>query len=170
MSPTMTPGASSASLLHLIRTYLPTPPAPGDGPESDDVRRRVLADPGYYIRNNEQVWLLTWAVALAGRADLAHELRADVLAGTEKTLANIEAIRLEAEAVGRGPSFLREIDSIAADLRRKLADRTSRWQTPEDLEDLAAERLAPSGAEFQKIRDSLPFPQAWLDDDSPRPF
>ena len=168
MSPTMTPGASSASLLHLIRTYLPTPPAPGDGPKSDDVRQRVLADPRYYIRNNEQVWLLTWALALAGRADLAHELRADVLAGTAKTLASIEAIRLE--ATGRDASFLREIDSVAADLRRKLEYRTSRWQTADDIEDLAAESLAPSAEEFQRIRDSLPFPQAWLDDDSPRPF
>jgi hypothetical protein len=170
MSPTMTPGASSANLLRLIRTYLPTPPAPGGGSESDDIRRQALSDPGYYVRNNEQVWLLTWAVALAGRPDLAHELRAVVLTGTAKTLASLEAIRRQAEADGRGSAFLLEIDSISAALRRKFEYRTSRWQTPDDLEDLAAESLAPSEEEFRGIRDSLPFPQAWLDDDSPRPF
>ena len=170
MSPTMMPGASSASLRHLIRIYMPPPPTPDDGPDSDAIRRQALADPGYYVRNNEQVWLLTWAVALAGRAGVAHELREVVLAGTEKTLASLEAIRRQAEADGRDPSSLREIDAIIADLRRKFEYRTSRWQTADDIEDLAAESLAPSAEEFQRIRDSLPFPQAWLDDDSPRPF
>ena len=170
MSPTMTPGAPCASLLRLIRPYLPSPPVPRDGPESDDAPQRVLADPGYYIRNNQQVWILTWAVALAGRADRAHELRAVVLAGTADTLASIESIRRRAAADGRDPSSLRQIDALIADLRRKLEYRTSRWQTADDIEDLAAESLAPSAEEFQRIRVSLPFPQTWLDDDSPRPF
>ena len=48
-------------------------------------------------------------------------------------------------------------------MAHQLAYRTGRWQSAEDLEYLAAESLVPSNEELRKIRDSLPFPQGWLE-------
>ena len=157
----MMPEAPAAIMLKMLRHLSPptsanAPTALG-GRESDNDREGAMTDPGYYLRNNEFIWRLTWAVALAGRADVAHQMRADLLAETAKALTSIEAMRQET----KDASVVREIDAVSADLRRKLAYRSARWQTAEDLEYLAAESLVPPNDELRKTRDALPFPQGW---------
>ena len=61
------------------------------------------------------------------------------------------------------------LEDEAMDLGAKLARLVARWQTAEDLEDLAAESLAPSRERFLAIRDSLPFPEAWYEENT-KPF
>jgi hypothetical protein len=52
---------------------------------------------------------------------------------------------------------------------RTLKDLIARWQTGEDLEDLAAESIAPSAEKLEAIRRQYGFPEAWYNDDS-KPF
>jgi len=54
-------------------------------------------------------------------------------------------------------------------LESKLKKLSSRWQTAEDLEDLAAESIAPSAEKLEAVRHKHGYPQAWYDDDS-KPF
>ena len=62
-----------------------------------------------------------------------------------------------------------QLEEQADALQRKLNKLSSRWQTVEDLEDLAAESLAPSAEKLEAVRRKYGHPQAWYDDDS-KPF
>ena len=118
----------------------------------------------------EFAWGLVYSMALEGRAELAHELRANVFVVCEMALGALDALRDKATRTGHASPELDKFDALHDDLRRKIEYRERKWKTPEDLEYLAAESLAPSPEMFQRLEDARPFPQAWYDDDSPCPF
>jgi hypothetical protein len=62
-----------------------------------------------------------------------------------------------------------QLEEEVETLQSKLKKLSSRWQTAEDLEDLAAESIAPSVEKLEAVRRKYGYPQAWYDDDS-KPF
>lgn len=56
-----------------------------------------------------------------------------------------------------------------AKIERLHARLVARWHTDEDLEDIAAEELAPTAEQLDAVAARHGFPQAWYDEDS-RPF
>ena len=62
---------------------------------------------------------------------------------------------------------LLEVEAIT--LEQKLNRLAARWQTVEDLEDLAAESIALPPEKLEAVRQKYGYPQAWYDEDS-KPF
>ena len=67
-----------------------------------------------------------------------------------------------------GPEIQR-LEAEAAALEQKSNRLSARWQTVEDLEDLAAESIEIPAEKIEAIRRKYGFPQAWYDEDS-KPF
>jgi hypothetical protein len=62
-----------------------------------------------------------------------------------------------------------QLEAEAESLETKLKKLSARWQTAEDLEDLAAESIALSEEKLEAVRRKYGYPQTWYDDDS-KPF
>ena len=98
-------------------------------------------------------------------------------AATKKLLGSL------IEASRRGPDIFRTASALLsheisgmdemrhafAKIERLHARLLERWHTPEDLEDIAAEELAPSAEQLDAVAARHGFPQAWYDEDS-KPF
>ena len=69
------------------------------------------------------------------------------------------------------PHLSTEISGMAdmrhafAKIERLHARLIARWHTAEDLEDIAAEELAPTAAQLDAVAARHGFPQAWHDED-----
>ena len=111
--------------------------------------------------------------ALAGKATEVQGVRERFLGAFQARLAHLRKGSELARRAGRMAGIdLPEavlLEDEAKDLGENLARLAARWQTAEDLEDLAAESLAPSRERFLASRDSLPFPQAWHEENT-KPF
>jgi hypothetical protein len=127
----------------------------GEAPQFDDalraLYREVLAGKATEVQPVRERFLN----AYADRARLLREAH-DLVRHAERVAQSElpEAAQLEREAEA---------------LERKLKKLASRWVTAEDLEDLAAESIAPSAKQLEAVRQKHGYPQAWYDDDS-KPF
>ena len=138
-----------------------------------EVRRQSLAYTTKTISFDRALYDATWdgycELALAGRASEIHESRDRYITlGVDLRNSILEAIEVARREGCEGPE-LEQLEIEAASLGQKLNRLTARWHTPEDLEDLAAEALAPSREQLAAIRDKLPYPQRLYDEDD-RPF
>ena len=75
-----------------------------------------------------------------------------------------EATTLAADAPGHGARLRAVMEKLAC-----LHARLMRWHTPEDLEDIAAEELAPTTEQLDAVAAKYGFPQAWYEEDG-KPF
>ena len=146
---------------------------PENATKAAEARRQSLASTNTTILQDRLEYDATWAgfceLALAGRASEIHERRDRYIAlGIDLRNSIEEAIQVARREGCEGPE-LRHLEVEATTLDQKLKRLANRWRTPEDLEDLAAEGLAPSRERLIAIRDSLPFPQRLYDEDS-KPF
>ena len=117
----------------------------------------------------ESTWRLFWDRAQKGEAEALHVQRAEMLGVGAVAVETVEELLRLATEAGCDAETSSELETLSSELSRKLAYRSARWQTAEDLEDLSAESLVPSDEELRAIRDSLPFPQPWLEPDE-KPF
>lgn len=110
-------------------------------------------------------------MSVAVSIDAARRCRAEWQGLIDEALAGRAS-----EAQGRREAFLRSLEAgvnlltpeavdEAASLGELLRKLRARWQTPEDLEDLAAESLTPSEEKMAAVEKKCGFPQAWYDDD-----
>ena len=116
-------------------------------------------------------WLLALQceVALAGHAESAHRLREAFFGTFADTKALVRYVIQEAARAGVEGHEVARLESEATALEKKVEALRASWQTADDLESIAAQRLVPPDAELRATRDSLPFPQGWLES-SPKPF
>ena len=64
---------------------------------------------------------------------------------------------------------LKEMRHAFTKIERLHARLMARWHSPEDLEDIAAEELAPTAEQLDAVAAQHGFPQAWYDENS-KPF
>ena len=74
-----------------------------------------------------------------------------------------------ARRMGSDGSELERLEAEAVALKKKLTRLIVRWQTVEDLEDLAAESIELASEKLEAVRQKYGFPPAWYDEDS-KPF
>ncbi len=121
----------------------------------------------------DEAWRFLCREALAGRGAEMQILREQFLrALTDQVLLLREArdlVRFAAQVTQRDLPEVAQLEEQADALQSKLNKLSARWQTAEDLEDLAAECLAPSAEKLEAVRRKYGYPQAWYDDDS-KPF
>ena len=117
----------------------------------------------------DALWNGCCTLALVNRAAEAQELRQDVFA----SYAHIRQIMGEVIQSARSQGFdgpeIQRLEAEAAALEQKSNRLSARWQTVEDLEDLAAESIEIPAEKIEAIRRKYGFPQAWYDEDS-KPF
>jgi hypothetical protein len=121
----------------------------------------------------EEGWRQLCEGALDGRAAEMQSIRDRFLRAFENRL-RLLGVALErvvhAERLTRQElPEAAQVRDEAKSLEGKLQKLSARWQTAEDLEDLAAEAIAPSPEKLEAVRRTHGFPQAWYDDDS-KPF
>lgn len=120
-------------------------------------------------------------VLQAWRQECESVMRGDMPTSDAATTKNLLRSLLEASRSGLGvfhqasaiglhqvPS-LAALDQALAKIERLHARLVSRWHTPEDLEDIAAEELAPTAEQLDAVAAKYGFPQAWYDEDG-KPF
>jgi hypothetical protein len=137
--------------------------------ETGENARIALEGAAQMEQEVERGWNMLWGWALDGKAEAAHSVRAEMLALATGAVETVETIRRLAAECGCDAAVLRDLDTVSKELARRRDYRAARWQTPEDLEDLAAESLVPADAELRTIQARLPFPQGWLEADV-KPF
>ena len=123
----------------------------------------ILSLPGEHRRR----WMECVAAVAAGRTEKVQAERD----GLTRSLKNhLDALRrtmhlaaiaesLSGEPVARAA----ELPAALADLERLRADVYGRWQTVEDLEDLAAASFPLPAARLQELAAKHPAPQVWHD-------
>ena len=118
----------------------------------------------------ENGWQLLCHEVLAGRTAEMHELRESFLSSYRHCLRSLEEAselaRFAQQVTQRTLPEESELADEAAMLASKLTRLADRWKTADDLEDLAAESIAPSEEKLQAVRHQYGFPQAWYDDES----
>jgi len=140
---------------------------------SADAGRPVLHELIRVIEENGQsfdgAWEACCTLALVNQASETHMLRDDFFAAFANT-KNImwEVIQL-ARRTGSDDPELHHLEAEAHALEQKLNRLAARWQTVEDLEDLAAESIALPREKLEAVRQKYGFPQVWYDEDS-KPF
>ena len=117
----------------------------------------------------EGIWKACCTLALANRASEAHELRDDFFAAFANTKSIMWEVVQMARRMGSDDPELQHLEAEAIALEQKLNRLAARWQTVEDLEDLAAESIALPNEKLEAVRQKYGFPQAWYDEDS-KPF
>lgn len=114
-------------------------------------------------------WQLICRDALAGRSAEMHALRQSFLGSYEHCLQALhearELARFAQQVTQRALPEELELANEAKMLATKLKRLSDRWQSADDLEDLAAESIAPSDEKLQAVRRQYGYPQAWYDDD-----
>lgn len=78
-------------------------------------------------------------------------------------------VQYAARVAGHAPTEAEQLEAEAEALERKLKKLAARWQTAEDLEDLAAESIELPPEKLEAIRRTHGYPKAWYDEDS-KPF
>ena len=129
----------------------------------------TLAEGRGVLRAAYQTWALFRLVALAGVANGIQVLRDEYIAGVKGYVTGMYELAHSAREIGFDTPELERFEAEVAEFDRRMTRIATRWQTAEDLEDLAAESLAPSREKFLAIRDALPFPQAWYEENT-KPF
>jgi hypothetical protein len=87
----------------------------------------------------------------------------------EASRSGIDVFR-QASAIGSTQiPALNALHEALAKVERLHARLVSRWHTSEDLEDIAAEELAPTAEQLDAVAAEYGFPQAWYDEDG-KPF
>ena len=160
-----TPSPSVLRLLMDLHRLLPVDPRAIDRP---DIHEIILATE-QNARSFDECWSACCALALADRASEAHGLRDGFLAAFADTKDIMREVVQLARRVGREDAELQRLEAGAIALEQKLERLASRWQTAEDLEDLAAESIALPPEHLEAVRRKYGFPQAWYDEDS-KPF
>jgi hypothetical protein len=134
----------------------------------EDVRG-VLDSPPHF----DEGWRLVCADVLAGKAGEVQAAREQYLRLFHTRLADLEAWRevvdLAGRRAGRELGVAARLKAEVEALGRKLQRLEARWQTAEDLEDLAAESVPLPEAKLEAVRRKYGYPQAWYDQDS-KPF
>ena len=129
----------------------------------------TLAEGLLVLRAADKTWALFRLAALAGVANAIQGKRDDYIAGVKAYPSSMYELAHSAREIGFDTPELERFEAEVAEFDRRMTGIATRWQTAEDLEDLAAESLAPSREEFLAIRDALPFPQMWHEENT-KPF
>ena len=116
---------------------------------------------------------LIWKEVLTDRADEVHAARDRYLAVFRDRLRQLQkASQLAGHAgqvSGRELPEARALESEAETLARKLDRLAARWQTLEDLEELAADSIELPAGKLDAVRRKYAPPQAWYDQDGDSP-
>jgi hypothetical protein len=121
----------------------------------------------------EEGWRQICRGVLDGRTAEMQSARDRFLRAFEERLRLLgearELVRFAERVAQRHLPEAAQTESEAKALETRLNRLSARWQSPEDLEDLAAESIAPSAEKLEAVRRRHGYPQAWYDDDS-QPF
>lgn len=117
----------------------------------------------------DEGWRTICGEALAGKAEQMHSLRDHFLGAYEYHLTVLtevsDLVRFASAQARRDLLELTRLEEARRLLEGKVRRLAERWQTAEDLEDLAAESLA-SPKSIEAVRQKHGYPQAWYDDNS----
>ena len=162
---TLTSSTLSPLLLRLRMEFLRLLPG-----ASAEANRHVLHELILAIEQDGQsfdgIWENCCILALANRASESHELRDDFLAAFTDTKNTMWEVIQISRRMGSDDPELQRLEVEAVGLEQKLNRLAVRWQTAEDLEDLAAESIELPVAKLEAVRQKYGFPQAWYDEDS----
>ena len=129
----------------------------------------TLAEGLLVLRAADKTWALFRLAALAGVANAIQGQRDDYIDGVKGYSASMNELAHSAREIGFDTPELERFEAEVAEFDRRMTSIGAHWHTAEDLEDLAAESLAPSREKFLAIRDALPFPQPWHEENT-KPF
>ena len=141
---------------------------------AEDAYHRSVLDHSFYLIEIADRILAAW------HRECEKVLKGDTLlpnpADTRNHIGSIiEALRVGLEMFRQASPLAREsrphlerLQGAIGKLER-LHARLMRWHTPEDLEDIAAEELAPTAEQLDAVAAKYGFPQAWYDEDG-KPF
>ena len=143
---------------------------------ADDYARTVEESVGKVLDSPpdfDKGWRLICAEVLAGKASEMQAARDHYLRLFHKHLANLgewcKVVDSAGQRAGRELAVAARLKTEVEVLDRKLKRLEARWQTTEDLEDLAAESIPLSEAQLEAVQRKYGFPQTWYDQDS-KPF
>ncbi len=115
---------------------------------------------------------LIWKEVLADRASEVHEARDRYLTAFRHRLTLLQKAsqlaRYAGQVAGADLPETEMLESEAEVLSRKLDRLAARWQTPEDLEELAADSIELPPGKLDAVLRKYPPPQAWYDQDDSR--
>ncbi len=118
----------------------------------------------------DERWQLFCREVLDGRSEEVQRLRDAFLSEFEDWLRLLgetrDRVRFAERVAQRTLPEAAQLENEANTLQSKLKKLSSRWQTVEDLEDLAAESIAISAEKLEAVSRKYGYPQAWYDDDS----
>jgi hypothetical protein len=134
-----------------------------------EVQETAGASLGAATRFDES-WQAICREVLSGKAQEVHLVRDHFLGAFQYHLSVLSEVSdLVRFATSQARRDLPELDRLEEEsqlLERKVKNLADRWRTAEDLEDLAAENLAPSPKTIEAVRQKHGYPQAWYDDNS----
>jgi hypothetical protein len=138
-----------------------------------EVQRGVGAILGAVARFDKG-WQLICQEVLGGRTAEVQAVRDRFFHAFEERLRHLnearDLVRFAERVAQRDLPESAQLEHEAKALTIKLNKLSARWQTAEDLEDLAAESIAPSAEKLEAVRRKYGYPQAWYDDDDSKPF
>ncbi len=121
----------------------------------------------------EDVWRLICRAVLDGKTTEMQAGRERFLAAFERRLHQLQnsrpLVQFAERIAGRDLPVAKQLEAEAEALERKLSRVAERWQTAEDLEDLAAESIELPPGKLEAIRRKHGYPHAWYEEDS-KPF
>ena len=113
-------------------------------------------------------WEEMCRVVASGRGSEVHAERSGIVELVRRDRATLDRVdqlvRLTAQVVGKVVPGAAEISTAIAELERFQTDVLDRWQTLEDLEELAVEHYPLSAAKLEELAVRYPAPQAWYDE------